>query len=183
MPRWDTDVDFAVLEAKLRRLVREAFERRIYKRAAYAATLLVALANGGRVSEARDALIKAIERHQTRVWVRVRKSRRKRERLFIIPSPPIKLRSELLPFLRRKNFTNSVWAFSRRWLGTNPHSLRYAYISLLSRQGVAPQIIAKITGHRRVDMVVEYTRQSLAEMIQRRVVEEFVVRKKHNKSK
>ncbi len=41
--------------------------------------------------------------------------------------------------------------YTRIWLDTNAHSLHYALVGYPARKGVASQIIAKITGHKKLD--------------------------------
>ena len=55
--------------------------------------------------------------------------------------------------------------YCRRTYGFNTHALRYALISYLSQKGVAPQLIAKITGHKTLDYILYYTQQQKAEEI------------------
>jgi len=60
--------------------------------------------------------------------------------------------------------------FSLRELGINTHSLRYTFITHLASQGVSPQLIAKITGHSRLDYVLHYTQRLKAEELLERLV-------------
>ncbi|MEM4155997.1 MAG: hypothetical protein QXQ38_04645 [Archaeoglobaceae archaeon] len=43
--------------------------------------------------------------------------------------------------------------------------MRYAFISYLAKRGVSPQIIAKITRHSKLDMILNYTQEKLADEI------------------
>lgn len=56
-----------------------------------------------------------------------------------------------------------VWC--RKHYNINTHALRYAFISHLSKQGVSAQLIAKITGHAKLDYILYYTQKQKAEQI------------------
>jgi len=47
--------------------------------------------------------------------------------------------------------------FALKYLKTNTHSLRYALISYLAKNAVDPAIIAKVTGHKDLKRIVQYT--------------------------
>ena len=47
------------------------------------------------------------------------------------------------------------------------HSLRYAFITYLLRQGVNPSIVAKITRHSKLDFILRYTKKRVAEQVLR----------------
>ena len=51
--------------------------------------------------------------------------------------------------------------------GFNTHSLRYAFITYLLRQGVNPSIVAKITRHSKLDFILRYTQERVAEQVLR----------------
>jgi Phage integrase family. len=51
----------------------------------------------------------------------------------------------------------------------NTHSLRYAFITYLLRRGVDATIIAKITKHSRLDYILTYTQEKIAEEVLRKI--------------
>jgi len=56
-----------------------------------------------------------------------------------------------------------------KYFKCNTHSFRYALISFLAKNGTDPAIIAKITGHKKLDRIVQYTQMKDAVEIQRRL--------------
>ncbi len=67
----------------------------------------------------------------------------------------------------------AIKSYCRRTYGFNTHSLRYAFITYLARKGVAPQIIAKITGHRDLSHILTYTERKTAEDLLRDLFREL----------
>ena len=63
----------------------------------------------------------------------------------------------------------SLKVYSKCTYGFNTHSLRYAFITYLLRQGVSPSIIAKITKHSRLDYILTYTQEKTAEEVLRKL--------------
>ncbi len=58
---------------------------------------------------------------------------------------------------------NATKLFALKVLHFNTHSLRYAQITELARQGKPPQLIAKITHHKGLDFILKYTQQKEAD--------------------
>ena len=54
-----------------------------------------------------------------------------------------------------------VYAVKELWINT--HSLRYARITHMLRNNVSPSIVAKITGHKKLDYILKYTQIKTAE--------------------
>lgn len=52
-------------------------------------------------------------------------------------------------------------------LKVNAHSLRYAFITYLLKQGVNPTIVARVTGHTKLDFILHYTQAKEAERVLR----------------
>jgi hypothetical protein len=79
-----------------------------------------------------------------------------------------------LPFLREVFSggltVGAVKSFAFRTLHINSHSLRYARITSLSRQGQPAQVIAKITHHKNLNFIVDYTSQKAADDVLRKSV-------------
>ena len=64
----------------------------------------------------------------------------------------------------------NVEVYAGRTFGWNTHSLRYARITHLAKQGVSPSLMAKITHHKRLDYVLRYTEQKAADELNREIV-------------
>ncbi|RLE98603.1 MAG: hypothetical protein DRJ96_00580 [Thermoprotei archaeon] len=58
-----------------------------------------------------------------------------------------------------------IKTWCRRFLGYNTHALRYAFIGYMARRGVAAQLVARITGHVKLDYILHYTQRVRAEEI------------------
>ena len=61
----------------------------------------------------------------------------------------------------------SIEVYARKAYGINCHSLRYSGITSLLKKNVSPVIIAKITGHKKLDQLIEYAQQIEADRVQR----------------
>ena len=96
--------------------------------------------------------------------MRVRKRRDGYERLMILPEElkiqDIAVCREILP---RGNATLRVKVYAKKVLGINTHSLRYARITHMLRNNISPSIVAKITGHKKLDYILTYTQIKTAE--------------------
>jgi len=79
----------------------------------------------------------------------------------------VRYREEWKGFLRYllKRLEKRLHYYARKWLDTNTHSLRYALVGFLAKRGVSAQIIAKITGHKKLDRILQYTQLVKAEEI------------------
>jgi len=167
---WDRGADYKKTYSRLTALLKECEERdgiHADSGFAFSCVLLTQLRNGSRVSEAVDAINGWLKTRNPSVEVRVRKQKSASSRLMVIP-PEVQryysYRSRLLGTLTAARLP-SIEMWSRRRLGYNTHSLRYAWITEAARRGISPQLIAKITGHRTLDMVLSYTQKSGAEDI------------------
>jgi len=157
---WDQGLDYEKTRKKLERL----YKNTIGKEKVYIATLLIQLTNGLRVREAWRSLqhfLRTREREFTLVPGKKGNPRPVRipniikyheEWKWILQVPPAKARKRL-------------YYYTRKHLHTNTHSLRYALVGYLAKKGVAPQIIAKITGHKKLDRILQYTQMIRAEEI------------------
>jgi len=59
----------------------------------------------------------------------------------------------------------NVNKYLHRKLRVNCHSLRYAFITYMLRKGVSPSIIAVITGHKNLNMILKYTERKGVEKV------------------
>jgi integrase len=163
----------------LLRLLEERLETaKSDKEYTYLAALYVQLRNGCRVSEAARALLLFARTGSRKLRIPVSKRKDRAERLVLIP-PLIELKrvAWLAEEFKRRPLDKATRAlalrlkvFSLRELGINTHSLRYAFITYLASQGVSPQLIAKITGHARLDYILHYTQRLAAEDLLEKLV-------------
>jgi hypothetical protein len=96
------------------------------------------------------------------------------KRLVLIPAECL---VEDIPFLKesleRGLTLGAVKAFAFRNLHLNTHALRYAKITSLSSQGQPAQLVSKITHHKNLNFIVDYTSQKAADEILRKTVDEI----------
>ncbi|MEM0473033.1 MAG: hypothetical protein QXX84_09065 [Sulfolobales archaeon] len=152
---WDMGVDYKFMYRTIVRHLRSSKG----KDKCYDAVLLIQLRNGSRISEAVRAFKKFVLTRKREVRVKVSKKRRYEERLMVIPNEITEEMADECSYLSllddgilidrlRKHATNKF--------GVNTHSLRYAFITYLARQGVNPLIIAKTIHHARLDNLLNY---------------------------
>jgi integrase len=96
--------------------------------------------------------------------VRVRKRRDGYERLMVLPEE-LKIQDIAVcrEILSRGNAALRVKVYAKKILGINTHSLRYARITHMLRNNISPSIVAKITGHKKLDYILTYTQIKTAE--------------------
>ena len=96
--------------------------------------------------------------------MRVRKRRDGYERLMILPEE-LKIQDIAVcrEILSRGNAILRVKVYAKKVLGINTHSLRYARITHMLRNNISPSIVAKITGHKKLDYILTYTQIKTAE--------------------
>ena len=157
---WDEGIEFEKARKKLEKIYREASG----KEKVYAATLLIQLVNGLRVREAWRALQHYLRTREREFYLEPGKHGAPRpvkipriiryyeQWKWVLSVDPVKARKRL-------------YYYARKWLRTNTHSLRYALVGYLARRGVSPQVIAKITGHKKLDRILQYTQLIAAEDI------------------
>lgn len=154
----------------------------------YTAVLLIQLTNGSRVIEALEGLIKFYETGKREQQVRVEKTKRTiKYRTIVIPDIINKKDLQAVAFYferirkefyemqktenkkerqkRRIKIVSKITHFAQKKLNCNTHSLRYAFISYMANKGVSPQVIAKMTGHAKLDMLITYTQEKLAKKL------------------
>ena len=163
---WDKGLDF---EATYSRILRH-MKRAKPPAKCYDGILLIQLRNGSRISEAVRAFKAFLNTKSVEVEVQVSKvSKRREARLMVIPRELLSIASSCrdLKDVEEKVLVNRVKNYCVDTYGFNTHSLRYAFITFLLRQGVSPAIIAKITRHSRLDFILTYTQEKAAEEILR----------------
>jgi len=172
---WDYGVDYEVAYKELVKLLRSAGSRGYAK--CYAAISLIALRNGARIGEAIEAFAKFLQgdvftrrledgRVALATQVRVEKHKKEDYRLIVFPSEILEQDFDTCRQLIVKG-KDAVRAYVNRWLreklGINCHSLRYAFITYMLKKGVSPAIIASITKHRNLNMILKYVQEKVAE--------------------
>jgi Phage integrase family. len=115
------------------------------------------------------AFLEFVKTSRIEVYVDVSKKKQREQRLVIIPNEVVHLRdycSELLSVDFRK-LVDRVKHYCRYTYKFNTHSLRYSFITYLLRNGVNVSIIAKITRHSRLDYILRYTQEKVADRVLR----------------
>ena len=142
--------------------------------------LLIQLRNGSRVGEAVEALREFCNTGKSEVLVRVEKHKNPNDlRTMVLPEELRKGQGRVLleqacAWLSGvEKPKEAIKSYCRRTYGFNTHSLRYAFITYLSRKGLPPQIIAKITFHKDINLISSYTQRKTAEDLLRDLFREL----------
>jgi len=174
MRKWDMGQKYEDLKKKIVDEINRLKTRkniRSIKRLAYLLIYGIQLRNGARISESIEAFYNFLsgnyEKKENKLVtkVRVRKKKYPEYRDIIFP--------EFIPLYlinKIKNYRLDITVISakvncRRILGVNSHTLRYARITYLLERGVNPSIIAKITHHSKINFILEYTQEKIAEKV------------------
>ena len=158
---WDRGLDY---EKEYRRLLRLYRQERRKARKANLLVLLTALRNGARVSEAIEFLKKVLQTGKRELEIPVKKQKKPVTRPMVLPREIDVREVRELAYWVMNRTRQKVYSTAKS-LGYNPHALRYAFISHLAKRGVSAQLIAKITGHRKLDYILHYTQKKRAEEI------------------
>ena len=133
--------------------------------------LLITARNGTRIHESVVAfnLFLKEKRHNLEILTQKRKGDNKYYR-------PITIPDEIeLSLPEYKNSDENLCNFSQRYFGFNPHSLRYAFITWSTSKSnpnrIELDVLAKITGHTRLDQLITYVQEKEA----RRALKEDVI--------
>ncbi|MCQ5374559.1 MAG: hypothetical protein NO515_06040 [Candidatus Methanomethylicia archaeon] len=153
MGTWDRGLALEDVLSLLRERLASADEREY----SYLAVLLTQALNGCRVGEALTAVKAFFESGQREQHVRVEKRKDGAERLIIIPAEIS--RERIKPDLKLAN----VKMYAIRRLKINTHSLRYAWITSQVKNNVNPGMIAAITGHKNLNMLMHYIQKKQGE--------------------
>lgn len=160
MGTWDKGLDLNGILVLLREKLKSSTEAEY----SYAAVLFTQALNGCRVGEALDAVNKFRSTGLREQKVRVEKRKDGTERLVIVPNEVE--RERIIPDLKPAN----VKMYARRKLKINTHSLRYAWITAQARNNISPAIIASITGHKNLSMLLHYIQKKQGEEYLRRCI-------------
>jgi len=94
------------------------------------------------------------------------------KRLMVIPSECLDSDAPLVAEAFARGLSiGSVKVFALRHLHFNTHALRYSKITALSNEGQPAQVVSKITHHKNLNFIVDYTSQKAADEVLRRSVE------------
>jgi len=165
---WDDSVDFLEAKKVLTDAYKQLYDLNLMPYEAYVAILLIQLVNGARIGEAIRAFKMFIETGQKEFQLQAEK--KGNMKFFIIPNI-IKNRPSYRSVLTISDYDLKarIRMFTKKYLKCSTHSLRYAMISFLAKNGTDPAIIAKITGHKKLDRIVQYTQLKDAVEIQRKL--------------
>jgi len=176
--RWDQGLDYEKTYKLLTKELEEAREKdgpKALKRRLYLVILLTQLRNGSRIGEAIDFIYSVAQEYKREGLITVEKRKDGYQRLMVLPKEVSKtdiltikgLLEEELQEHGKKGLVVKVSTWAKKTYGFNTHSLRYAFVSYLAKKGYPPQLIAKITGHRRLDYILHYTQEKMAKKILR----------------
>lgn len=172
MGSWDSGLDFENARRKLWELIETFFtseKKNDEKRFAYCLILYLQLYNASRISEAIRGFKIWLESGRREFYIKVSKRKDNETRFFRIPD---EIRDEWRRFL--SNFSEDEETLKKRvkaWAskhGLNTHALRYARITHLIEVTKNPVEVGKITGHKKLDMLLEYAQKHRAEEILRK---------------
>lgn len=165
---WDKNLDF---QEWIKRLIALVGDMTIEARKrAYYAIFLTQLGNGSRIGEAVDCMIKWVGNGKVEQSVRVEKRKDNYHRLMIIP-PIIRKDAEIKQAMQEiakfKNPKAAAEMFLHRAQELNTHAFRYSFISHNSDKPA--QLIASMTGHKKLDHILHYTNRKAGEQELRRL--------------
>ncbi|AON96482.1 viral integrase [Acidianus two-tailed virus 2] len=153
---WDYSVDFVEAKKTLVSAYRQLYDTNLMPYEAYVAILLIQLANGCRIREAIRAFKTFVESGQREFQLQAEKHGN--IRFFVIPDVVKKKATyNAVLTIDDRKLSARIRMFALHYLKANTHSLRYALISYLAKNAVDPAIIAKVTGHKRLDRIITYT--------------------------
>jgi len=165
------NVDFEEAFKKILKALSDHIEDKKYNKALKDFILLIQLANGMRISEAIEAAKKIIEDGIMELQMESLKHGDVR----VVRVPPQVPRVWISKLRRVSEYPsrNAVIMYCKRTFGVNTHALRHAFITYMAKRGVPPQLIARITGHKKLDMILRYTSKAKAEDIHRKILEDL----------
>jgi len=153
---WDYSVDFLEAKKILTSAYKQLFDLNLMPYEAYVAILVIQLVNGARIGEAIRAFKTFVESGQREFQLQTEKHGN--TRFFVIPDVVRnRLAYKSILTIADDKLESRIRMFALKYLKTNTHSLRYALISYLAKNAVDPAIIAKITGHKKLDRIIQYT--------------------------
>ncbi len=161
---WDRGIDYEYAYNVIVRAMKTKNKTRVKK--CYSAILLIQLRNGLRISEAIRAFKQYMTTKKTELQINVSKKKHYETRLVIIPQEVIETQLDEcveLVSIDDNVLKNRICVYAIQVFKFNTHSLRYAFITHLLRHNVSPSIIAKITKHSKLDYILTYTQEKIAD--------------------
>jgi integrase len=164
--KWDKGLDFRDTLNKLlsfKKWVRSSPRMSKLKRISLRNVniLLLALLNGLRISEAIECYYRWLENpQQDIITVKVAKSKTEKYRLCVVKgldSTDHKYTKHL-----EKPKPNALQSWSLVKFGFNTHSLRYAFINHMLREGYDPATVSRIIAHSKLDTLLSYIQEKRA---------------------
>jgi integrase len=164
--KWDRGLDFKETLNRIlsyKKWLRAAPKVTGLKRVALRNTniLLLALLNGLRISEAIECYYKWLEDPTVKeVTVKVAKSKKDKFRVCVVEgldNIDYKFTKQL-----EKPKPNSLQSWSIQKFGFNTHSLRYAFINHMLKQGYDPATVSKIIAHSKLETLLSYIQEKRA---------------------
>jgi len=153
---WDYSVDFLEAKKVLVNAYKELYNMNLMPYEVYVAILIIQLINGSRIKEAIRAFKTFVESNQREFQLEAEKHGN--NRFFVIPDVvKNRLSYKSVLMISDDNLEARIRMFTLKYLKTNTHSLRYSLISYLAKNAVDPALIAKITGHKKLDRIINYT--------------------------
>lgn len=178
---WDYNLDYSstydLLYNEINVLKKDFSEGNItvnrIKKFSYLVIGLVQLRNGARIGEIIEAVRlfcdgkASKERKKLFVSVLVEKRKDPYYRKVVLPDEIIQ---ENLEFITKtvnskdkKALVSCISHFYKENYGFSTHALRYAWISHMAILNTPPSVIAKITGHKTLNLILHYTQKKLAD--------------------
>ena len=165
---WGGDLDFDTEIDHLKDLIKNSQR----KQKAYYAILLTQLAQSCRISEAVDALTKWAKSKKPVdvVEVKVRKRKDTYWRDVFIPKSIMEDAKSIKRILNKFDFTDNLIDNVKHFAAYhlyNTHALRHAGITQQGMQNVPAQVIARGTGHKKLQHIQLYTEKAAARKVLR----------------
>lgn len=133
---------------------------------------LVQLRNGCRVSEAIQALKIYCRQDNRTCEVKVAKREDNYYRKMVLPEAISShdlayISTHVSNFKKRKirNIVSCVSQYFQKTFNFSTHALRYSFISYLSANQEPAQIIARVTGHKSINLILHYTSKKIADQV------------------
>ncbi len=140
------------------------------KRLAYLITGLTQLRNGARIGEIYEAIKTfCIEPGKRIIQILVLKRKDNYYRKVVLPDEITKEDLNMISkvidnHIDKKNFVSCISHYFKKYFSYSTHALRYCFISHMSALKVPAQLIAKITGHKTLELILHYTQRKMADL-------------------
>jgi len=164
--KWDQGLDLEYLLSKFKRVLRNPKNDKDY---CYTSILYVQLRNGARIGEAVKAYMVFLKTGKREFEVEIEKRKDGEVRRMVIPEGLERDRCIWIADEDYNKLVDRLKNYAKRRHKVNTHSIRYAFITFLLKEGVPESIVAKVTGHKKLDYILEYTQKKAAEEVLHRL--------------